>query len=220
MREITIFLASVLVLMTNSHAYAINWNEIALTNPGAETGDLSGWIATGSMSAVTNQTQTTGEVYPHRGSWFFSGCIPLGAQGSLRQNVDVSGYANGIDNGFVLYDFGFWHQNEYWDNAFDTSIGSIFFYDKNDNIFGSKTTGELGSTTWKLASLRDYFPSGTRSVILELAAKRYVGSHVNAFFDDASLKVAVTPEPSGMILFGVGSLALGLFRKRSKRLGR
>ena len=44
-----------------------------LVNGGAETGDLTGWSATGpQVAAVTEQEQSTGTVYPHEGSYFFT----------------------------------------------------------------------------------------------------------------------------------------------------
>lgn len=132
----------------------------------------------------------------------------------MAQNVDVSGFSVAIDSGLLLYDFGFWYQNENWDNAWDTGEGKITFYDNVMNELSDYSTYEIANDAWTSAGHQDCVPLNTRTIKLKFIGRRHSGSHINAFFDDVYLKVGVIPGPATLSLLGLGSLALAFKKKR------
>lgn len=221
MRNIfNLLLVIISAIVTSSQAYAITWINVPVVNPGAEVGDMAGWVYLGSMSADDFEPQSMQPINPRSGEWFFSAAQPAGTLATMSQSIDASAFATDIDTGLALYDFGFWYQNEYWDNAWDTGEGRITFYDSAMIALNSYSTGEVANDVWTFADYQDYIPSNARIIKLSFISRRYSGSHINAFYDDISLKVGINqdpviPEPTTLSLLGLGLIGIRLvFRKK------
>ena len=164
--------------------------ENLLFNPGAETGDTSGWAHSDFFVTTSSQSQSSGTVYPYSGDYFFS----MAPDGSLyeygSQIIDVSLYSEIIDTGGAPYDATFWFQNEYLGgDTSDTGKLTIIFYDSTGIFLSQDDTGELRHTDsnyWSLEGLFGNIPIGTRSVEFLFEGFTHYGIVVNAFFDEAS----------------------------------
>jgi hypothetical protein len=221
------FLVTLVWLASPSMA-TIVWTGNLLTNPGAESGDLTGWTTDDAVVVVASQyqDQTTGRVEEHSGDWFFNMCGASVGDGGvvksrlLSQSIDLTGYAAGIDAGVGLINASTWLQTEDIPPAQDPDPSdmaqmSVLFFDALDTQIGSATTGLVTTAPpnlrWLQYTLSNVgIPIGARSVQLELLGEKHETTYVNAFFDDVSLQVGI-PEPATICLFGLGGL---LLRKR------
>ena len=222
------------LLLLAGPAGAITWSGNLLTNPGAESGNLSGWTTDHPTFVVASQflVETSGTVTPHSGQWFFNmaaGPATPYTTAVLYQDVNVSGYAANIDAGLEVSLGGTWLQIE---DALsmpgkDTAELTLYFWNSGGGAIGSLTTGQVTSPnlTWVQQQLQGTIPIGTRSVRVELKGFRAEGTYLNAFFDDVSLQVGTdelpgppaVPEPVTMagLALGIGSLATYLRRRKA-----
>jgi len=215
MKKLLFFAGVVCICLMAAPAYAINWGALPnlLGNPGAETGDLTSWSAIGPWYATASQSQSTGTVYPHSGSYFFSAAQNPSQGATLTQIVDVSSYAALIDSGNAFYNAGLWYQTEYS----DAIQAAVVLMDASSNSLDADISGEVGSSAWAFLGNIDNIPVGTRLIKIEINGLLRSGSYVNGFIDDTYLKIGgdVIPEPATLLLFGGG--LLGLLKVRRKR---
>jgi PEP-CTERM motif len=217
MKKISLIICTIVMCFAASSAYAIDWSTLTnlLVNPGAETGDLTGWDVTGPWYATTSQVQTTGTVTPYAGDYFFSSAQSPASLTFLDQTVDVSGYSAMIDAGLALFNVGFYYQTEYD----DAITGAIVFLNAAQNEIDSDGSGEESSSAWTFMGEIGIVPFGTRYIAVEIDGILHSGSYVNAFIDEAHLKIGqdcVIPEPASMFLLGSGILGLFGFRRKSR----
>ena len=234
MKKIVVFLMcfGFIVAFSACPAEATIWSGNLLTNPGAETGNLTGWSTDDANVVAASQSliQSTGTVEEHSGEWFFN--MADGSVGNhgvvknrmLSQTIDLSGYAIEIDAGLLLAEASTWLQTEDIPAAQDPDPGdlaqmSIFFLDALSAQIGSATTGLVTTAPpnlfWDQYTLSNVVvPFGTRSVQLELLGEKHETTYINAFFDDVSLQVGEIPEPATICLLGLG----GLLLRRRKRV--
>lgn len=225
MKKGMFFLCLLVLVVIAAPAYAINWDSVAnlLTNPGAESGDLSGWSSIGPFYATTMQDQSGPDVYPHSGNYFFSAAQSPSSGATITQIVDVSSYAALIDSGLALYNAGLWYQTEYWNGAMDLVQAAVVFYASTDGSgsgIDADVSDEMGiHADWAYAGTIGTIPLGTRSIKIEINGLLRSGTYVNAFVDDTHLKIAenVIPEPTTLLLFGSSLLGLVGFRRRKSR---
>jgi hypothetical protein len=221
----TLVAASVLLMTLTPallHAGPITGN--LLTNPGAETGDLSGWTAGGpGMPMVDNGSFDPG-INPHSGNYDFVGYS--GASDSLSQtfNIVVQGVTTGlIDSGELTAQVSFWEQGLNQGAQSDDAYIQISFLNGSMGILGTIDTPEIDSHEgqWENYTNNYSIPSGTRYMTYSMEFKRYVGTDLDAFVDDNSLVIdgpsGTTPEPSSFMLMGSGLLGcIGVVRRRRK----
>lgn len=122
MKKIVVFLLcfGFIIALSTCPAEAVIWSGNLLTNPGAETGDLTGWSTDDANVVAASQflVQTTGTVEEHSGDWFFNMADgSVGNSGIVRnrmlsQGIDLSGYATEIDAGLMLAEASTWLQTE------------------------------------------------------------------------------------------------------------
>lgn len=151
---------------------------VALTNPGAETGDLTGWTTASGAVGVT----TSG---PHTGSYSFTSSV----SSDFYQLIDVSAHATAIDAGTA--------------SCFATAWKLATSSSRNVTVhiylecFASDGTTQLGTTAasdstapsnWANDFISTALPSGTRYVHLGGACQR--GITGTARWDDFALTVA------------------------------
>ena len=83
-----------------------------LANPGAETGNLTGWTVGGTSNPRVDNDTFDPSIHPHTGSYDFVG--GTGASGTLSQTVQLVGpqglTAAAIDTGALTANLSFWEQ--------------------------------------------------------------------------------------------------------------
>lgn len=206
------------VCMFLSHVASVNLQQAdagLLTNPGAETGDTSGWTITDpQFDAVTDRA---GILLPHTGDYFFDGGGD-NTSSQMHQDVDVSALVSFIDNGAASATLDLWMADD--GGTTDYATTTLQFYDASFGLLDSTsvtTHNQSGGwLKWKEFTISDYaFPVGTRTLRVVLDGYHY-GGHTDAYFDDISLTIGV-PEPSTTALLGLGGLGLLVFPARRRR---
>jgi len=196
-----------------------------LTNPGAETGDLSGWTTGGtSTPGVDNGTFDSG-INPHSGNFHFYG--GSGESGTLTQTINLVGNqgltAAGIDSGNGKALLSFWEQGLNQSDPSDDALVRLTFLDGSSNTISFVETPEVDSHdgTWKQYTNSYAIPVGTRTISYGMGFVRHAGSDLDSFVDDNFLAVdarpTATPEPGSLALVvGMGSSGI-LFALRRRR---
>jgi len=191
-------------------APALTWTENLLSNPGAETGGLGHWVTDDPEIVVASQLQSesSGTVYPHSGDWFFNMAgaspAPSGVVTSrvLYQDLDVNSYSSEADAGWLLVRASTYLQTEdvpYLPGA-DYGQLTVYFLNEDGSEIDSLSTGLMQSPnlSWVQETLEGAAPAGTRTLRFELLGEKHERAFINAFFDDASLCVAVTGQWVGV----------------------
>jgi Putative phage tail protein len=175
-----------------------------LTNPGAESGALTGWterLDTGysHWAAVTTATGATHTIVADSGAYFFSAHVDNVANAELYQDVDlvsdgVSTSDLDVDDGSGLSACDFyleWNQTSFQGSAQDNLGGvRLDFYDDDPTTTGVLIGSQLSSQTapagndWSPRYIRAAMPTGTRFVRVALVGSRPSGSFVDVYFDE------------------------------------
>src|SRR5206468_3854300 len=109
-----------------------------LVNPGAETGDLTGWSLEGiSQPFIGSPTNTFGDKFSaHTGNFYFAG--GTGNFGGLYQTVSLIGKGGLtpaiIDTGRLLVNIGFWEIGTNQVTTADWGRITVLCRDENTNI--------------------------------------------------------------------------------------
>ena len=199
-----------------------------LTNPDAETGNLTGWTVVSGTGNTTpsadNGTYDTG-YNPHAGSYDFVGDhFPGGggAQGYLRQNVDVSSLPGAttaqIDAGTVAAQVTFWELSYNQGSSSDyANIGLSFKNASAVTLQTVATSTVMSIDVWKQTQVTFTLPAGTRSIdyLMQFYRASNGGTYIDSFIDDNSLKLISVPEPATLtIATTVGLLVFALGRRK------
>ncbi len=223
MRKLAVISVLVALLTPARGVSALSWTVNLLTNPGAEAGIMEDWIPEPPVVVSMSQWEDSGWVYPYSGDWFFNmGSVSVAPSGvvagrTLYQDVDVGAYASSIDAGLLLVHAAAWLQTEDLATVADADYAQLTlrFLDEFGSPIGSLSTGLVQSPnlTWAEQTLDGTSPAGTRVIRFELLGEKHESYFINAYFDDASLQVAVVPEPASAIMLGLGAAALILRRR-------
>jgi hypothetical protein len=154
-----------------------------LSNPGFETGDLSGWIVeSGGTFTVDNAHESLSG--GHTGSWF----VRSTGDGVLAQTVDVSSIARQIDLGGAQARARCWLA----ETASDTDQARIRlqFLDEGNvelSVVDPAFTDPTGTTFVQIEAL-EAIPVGTRKIKVRLDIDQVSGATPNLASDDATLE--------------------------------
>ncbi|HEY4414085.1 MAG TPA: PEP-CTERM sorting domain-containing protein [Verrucomicrobiae bacterium] len=196
-----------------------------LINPGAETGDLTGWTPGGGSNPFAGTSSSLSDnIQPNSGSYDF--CGGTGAPtGSLSQIVDlIVGHgitAEMIDGGTLSAEISFWEQGYPQGTPSDDAGITLTFYDGSENAISDVSTPLIDSHdgVWENFTAAYAIPDGTRSIGYTMNFNRNVGGDLDAFLDDNSLLITPTdtPEPTSTALLAVGASFLGLVMVKRQR---
>jgi hypothetical protein len=197
-----------------SAAAALGFAQAALTgnlvtNPGAETGDLSGWTTDG-VIVTTSEAQS--------GDFSFTGATG-GNPETMSQTIDLTAFASDIAAGGQTYVFSAFLQNR----TFDFVDMQIRFLDADGNgvpLGASRTDPVIDPFAFDLVSIAGTLPVLARQVVLSFEFSRNSGASIDAYVDNVSFSLTddtpsgEVPLPAALPLFGLGLAALGLKKKR------
>jgi len=161
-------------------------SNIPITNPGWDTGDLTGWTTN---SGTPGADTVEGDLIPQSGSHFLRGNAVEAAY-ELEQVVDVSGApfnTTKIDNGEYRFDFNIYRANAATD-ADDTGLVTIDFLDTSSvlikNAYTSPDEVIIPSSTWVKREIENVaVPANTRKIRIKLGGTRSGSGQVMASFD-------------------------------------
>ena len=180
-----------------------------LLNPDAESGNLSGWtdaLGTGFAAWLTGTPPAYSGLF-----CFWGGANgPAGARSNeLRQDVNVTAQAAGIDAGHILGAFSGRARSSSSAGVTSTARIVVEFRNTAGTVLGSFDSGVLVPPgAWLLASDTRTLPVGTRTVRVRLLATRDGGTSTDAYFDALSY---VLEQPVGARHASWGRIQ-GLFR--------
>ena len=155
-----------------------------LSNPGFETGDLSGWtVESGGTWTVDNAHESLSG--GHTGSWF----VRSTGDGVLAQTVDVSSIARQIDLGGAQARARCWLA----ETASDTDQARIRlqFLDASNielGVVDPAFTDPTGTTFVQIEAL-GAIPVGTRKIKVRLDIDQVSGATPNLAIDDVTLEI-------------------------------
>jgi hypothetical protein len=157
-----------------------------LVNPGAESGSLAGW-----SDALGNgfDIWISGTPPVFAGAFCFWGGTN-GAAGprtnELRQDVNVSSYASGIDTGTMLSSFS----GRARSSANAAARVVVEFRNAASTVLATYDSGPVAPPgSWLVVLDSRSVPVGTRSVRVRLIGTRTAGSSTDAYFDALSYVV-------------------------------
>lgn len=180
---------------------------ITMTNPGAETGDMSGWTNTDWGLVAVNH------VTPHGGTWCFAG--EAGFNRTLAGmyqivNVDPSHYTL-VDDELVQVFAKGWHRTQDSDDPGAITVTLYSGAGGTGTNLGSATSGNHTGSTWTEVSASLAVPSGTRSIKVQVTANNgdSNGDYVN-LWDDFTLYFDDTPAANARS-YQLGAYAIGQY---------
>ena len=168
---------------------------LTIVNPGAETGDTTGWTTSGGFTVRSDASGTTPG--PYEGTYFFFGGLSTSASNAY-QDIDLSTYSSGIDAGNASVSVD-WYQSS--NSGSDRGNIELEFYDGSSTLVGSDAgpglTAPLG---WTARTTGDVaVPTGTRTVRIIMDAVRSAGTQNNADFDALTANLTVgTPSDNSV----------------------
>jgi hypothetical protein len=184
-------------------------------NPGNElplvSGEIQGWTEV----VGTDWAQRSAAPTPASGSfYFFAGAS---ANGTLRQNVNVSSLATAIDAGLVAFDFSGYVQT-FAQAPSDTARIVLRQLAADFSVLSTFDTGELiNEGSWRLVANTSNASASTRFVQIDLIARRTNGNNNDGYFDDLGLtaRVASVPVPPTYLLLAIAG-GFGCLVKRRR----
>ena len=160
-----------------------------LENGDAEN-DLSGWQTTLGQFRVVEGNAFQGFPDAHQGTFSFSAGEV--AESRLVQTVDVSDWADFIDERAIYAEFSGWVRS--WSGDDEAALLAVAL-DDNGVELARAQVGRYRVDTWTPRSSVLRLPTGTREVAVELSGYRSVGNDNDAYFDALDLCLHDQPPP-------------------------
>ena len=159
---------------------------LSITNPGAETGDTTGWTVVSGFVAYTGAAGVSGA---HSGTHYFYGAI-AGATGRMYQDIALPAASLALcDAGSLDVELTWWQAS--FAVGDDEGRAGLEWLDSEGGSLGTDyASWAIPGTTWTERTHSPTIPAGTRTIRVALEANRLGGSNCNAYFDDLTLRVA------------------------------
>ena len=211
-----------IIMLTISILFSVNANATSITNYGFETGDLTGWTVTGSASVVTNYTGYDSDAYP----WYFSpidgdyfallgdryytGTSIISQEFYISSGETISGFFAFDAVGLVSLG------NDSASVQIFDSDGTFMVIGPNEEWYSDTiTVGSNGITHWKNWNWTAS-QTGTYTIQYRLGNSTDGYGSSFALFDAYEISSTSTPEPTTILLFGLGILGVaGVSRKNT-----
>lgn len=159
------------------------WTELSIVNPGAETGDATGWTQLGGGFSATTANPSGHVMTPINGSHAFT--ASANANPKMSQTIDLSSYAAQIDNGTVSAKLTAFACDTYtvgenphiymdWLDASGVKIASSI---------SAVQVRSIGQGAWRSIEVLSSTPAQTRSMVIYVWSKREDGTNNNTSFD-------------------------------------
>lgn len=158
---------------------------VTLTNPGAESGDTSGWTVRSGTSPFTATTNL-----PHSGSWRFD--VVTGQNFTTftcdyDQQITVdAGLFTAIDAGKASVDATGWGRT----SGFGAAYLYVQFFDSGVSLISTVTDIAFQSTTYAQKRLLKAIPANTRYIRIGTHNYRTNNANSNTFWDDFALSLS------------------------------
>jgi hypothetical protein len=160
-----------------------SWTELTLTNPGAETGDTTGWTMVGGGFTSTTANPSGHVMTPIFGTYAFT--ASANASPKMYQVVDLSTFATAIDAGTVEAKLGAYAADTY--TTGEAPYVYIEFHDASNALISIVITAapprSMGQGVWRYLEVSAPVPPLARSMNLYLWASRADGTNNNVAFD-------------------------------------
>lgn len=186
------------------------WAQNLIVNGGNESalvsGEIPGWVEV----VGSNWTQRSANPEAFEGQhYFFAGA---GAQGTLRQTVDLTSFAGQIDSGGFGFNFSA-HVRSFSQANPDSSRIVLSFLDAGlASLGGFDSTEVISPQGWTEVLTLLQAPVGARSLQVDLVATRYAGTNNDGYFD--ALVLTPVPEPATAALGLLGAAGLLAWTRR------
>jgi hypothetical protein len=210
--------AFIITLATGVHAQT---SSNLLLNPGAETGDLTGWNIGGPANAFVDAGTFNFGINPLSGKYDFvggGGSHPTGPSGTLTQNVSLTGFLNA-----TIVNVSFAERGLSQGTPSDNGYVSLQFLNSSNAVIGAASSPVIDShgVTWETWSGSFAIPVDTASINYAMNFTRHAGSDLDAYIDNNSLTVtAAVPESETyvMMLPVLGLLGVVVRRRGQQEL--
>ncbi len=163
-----------------------------LLNPGNEDPLVAGQIPFWTEVVGTSWSNQTGtlSVTPFEGSfYFYAGPV---ANAELRQDVDVSAYAEEVDAGTQSFLFN-GYVRSYPQTPADFARIVIEYRNSSSTVLASFDSGNIANNTaWQLVQHSQVAPVGTRVIRVRLISTRNNGTQNDGYYDGLSLQAEGT----------------------------
>jgi|GEM_PF-1588687 len=182
-----LLLALVLVLSVSSNGFSQN----LILNPSNDEPLVNGEIPNWQEVVGTNWTQRCADPEAYDGTCYFY--AEAGAVGKLEQTIDLTSYANHIDNG--VQDFYFSGYVRSWSQqpADESQIELRFLSEAGDELSADTLGPYAEINSWLLAEATMNAPVGARSIRITLHSIRHSGTNNDGYFDALSLVANEVP---------------------------
>ncbi len=168
-----------------------------LINPGAETGDMTGWDPGNFNLPGTRQNSPE----PHGGNYYF---FPgSGSNHYMFQEINLTDLGFTIiqlDSGRLYVAYGGW-QASWPSDPRDKGQISVFFYNSSHQLLHSWLGPNSGYDGWHLNENNRTLPVGTRLIKYQFNVTRVQGSNNDGNLDDAYVVITELKEPKIQNLF-------------------
>jgi hypothetical protein len=181
----------------------------ALINPGFETGNFSGWStyvpSGGWASVVTSYSGDQGTLYqPVDGSYFAAlNTDGPGSYTTASQSVYLS--AGGTLSGWAAFDYGDYYP--FNDNAYVRIYQGSSLIATPWSVYGNNVS-DYWDGPWTAWSWTASY-AGTYTLVYGVANEGDNAMDSRAYFDAKAV-----PEPTSLLLLGLGLLGLGVMRRK------
>jgi len=209
------------------HAGSLTGN--LLTNPGAETGDLTGWTVSGNTGAGVDSGSFDPGINPYDGSYDFYGGLGNGYPlGTLSQTVSIvtGGVTTSLINtGTLTANVSYWEQSLNQGAPSDEAYIQLTFLNGSNGVISTVAMpGVYSIGGWTNYTEGFLIPVDTQSIEYSMEFQLEKGTNIDSFVDDNNLTIdglgtAVTPEPSPLVtvLLGIFVLCAGFFLQRNRK---
>lgn len=156
---------------------------LTLTNPGAETGDTTGWTDVSGTLSVRTATPP-----PYAGGYYFRSGSSTTNEGYTTASIPAEFYTD-VDAGIIFLELSWWQRH--YDALYDPMAMGIAFYDSTPSLISRTDADEtqVGWEAWVNRTLALAVPSTTRSIRIYYTATRTQGTTTDAYFDDVAVNL-------------------------------